>query len=143
MDENIIRNVALVSWVAGHFEGEGTVSIVRSGKRGYTRPIVTLTSTDRQVIDVIQDRWPGCVKTYQPKGNARPAHRWTLNVRPAIARFLWDMMPLLKTERVRRKAELVLEDIGARVQGARGEDYLAQCHERREQIRALNHRGVA
>lgn len=143
MNIAMINGLATLSWAAGTFEGEGTVTITRSGRRGYTRPLVMLTSTDPEMIDVFQKRWPGCVKHYQPKGNARIAHTWTLNVRPAIARFLWDISPFLKTDRVRQKAELVLADIGSRVQGAKGSHYLAECHERREVIRALNKRGGA
>lgn len=141
MEPATISGIATLSWAAGTFESEGTVTITRSGRRGYTRPLVMLTSTDLDMIGVFQKRWPGYIKRYQPKGNARIAHTWTLNVRPSIARFLWDISPFLKTDRVRQKADLVLADIGARVQGAKGEDYLAECHERREAIRVLNKRG--
>lgn len=143
MDAATINGIATLSWAAGTFESEGTVTITRCGRRGYTRPMVMLTSTDPEMINTFHDRWPGCVKQYRPKGNARLAHTWALNVRPSIARFLWDIMPFLKTERVRRKAQLVLDDIGARVQGAKGADYLRECHDRREAIRALNKRGEA
>lgn len=143
MTPEVISGIALLSWVAGTFESEGTVTITRSGKRGYTRPLVVLTSTDREMVDVFQRRWTGQIKVHRPnKPNARPAFVWTLNVRRNIARFLSDVAPFLRTERVRSKAALVMEDIGARVQGARGADYLAACHERREAIRRLNQRGT-
>lgn len=130
------------AWAAGMFEGEGTVTITRSGRRGYTRPLVVLTSTDRSVIDFFNERWPGCVKTYQPRGNARVAHVWTLNVRPAIRDFLLHLLPHLRTERVRTKALLVIEDVDARAQGARSPEYLTRCHERRERVAELNRRGA-
>ncbi len=139
--DKIERHIALLSWVAGIVEGEGTITITRSGIRGYTRPQVSITSTDPDILAPIQDRWPGALSTRQPPGRAKLAHTWTLNVRSSIARFLFDILPFLHTDRVRRKALLVLQDVGARVQGARGEDYMRQCHERREQIRALNKRG--
>ena len=141
MELRAIQSVSLLAWAAGTFEGEGTVTITRSGARGYTRPMVMLTSTDPEMVNVFNVRWPGRIYAHQPKGNSKVAHTWSLNVRPAIARFLWDISPFLKTDRVRRKAELVLEDIGARIQGAKGPGYLAECHERREEIRALNKRG--
>lgn len=135
--------IAKLSWAAGIFEGEGTVTITRSGKRGVTRPLVMLTSTDRSIIDELQSRWPGNIRTYTPKGNARMAHCWTLNVRSRIARFLFDIEPFIRTKRVRQKIWLVLEDIGARVQGRpKNPDYLVECHIRRERVRTLNKRGT-
>jgi hypothetical protein len=131
----------LPSWAAGFFEGEGTVTITRSGRRGYTRPLVCLTSTDREVIDLFQARWPGVVRTYQPKGNARIAHVWTLNVRPTIRAFLVELLPHLRTQRVQAKARLVIEDVDARVQGSRDPGYMVACHARREAVAALNKRG--
>lgn len=143
MESKIIAGVASLSWAAGTFEGEGTVTITRSGRRGYTRPLVMLTSTDQNMVSFFHSRWTGVMTSHLPKGNAKVAHTWTLNVRPSIARFLWDIMPFLKTDRVRRKAELVLDDIGARIQGARGPEYRSACHERREEIAKLNRRGAA
>lgn len=142
MESALIRNISLLSWVAGTFEGEGTVTITRSGARGYTRAMVMLTSTDAEMVQVFHKRWPGRISQRQLGGNAKLAYTWSLNVRPAIARFLSDIAPFLKTQRVQRKAELVLEDIGARIQGAKGADYLAECHARREEIRILNRRGA-
>lgn len=130
-------------WAAGLFEGEGTVTITRSGRRGYTRPLVQVTSTDPEVIEVFQTRWPGCIQVRQPGGNAREAQAWSLNVRPAIRTFLTDLLPHFRTSRVRLKAELVIEDVDARVQGSGAPGYLAACHERRERVAALNRRGVA
>lgn len=130
-----------LAWAAGLFEGEGTVTITRSGRRGYTRPLVCLTSTDREVVDFFHKRWPGVMRTFQPAGNARLAHVWTLNVRPSIHAFLTELSPYLRTERVRKKARLVVEDVEARRQGARSPDYLAACHERRQQVAELNRRG--
>lgn len=138
-----IDHVALLAWVAGIIEGEGTITITRSGRRGYTRPHVSVTSTEPEIIGVLQSRWPGKLTTRTPKGNARTAVTWRLDARSAIARFLWDVLPYLRTERRVRLAWLVLDDIGARQQGSRDDSYLAECHARRERARHLNKRGAA
>lgn len=52
MNDAEINGIAMLSWAAGAFEGEGTVTITKSGKRGYTRPAVMLTSTDREMVNV-------------------------------------------------------------------------------------------
>lgn len=140
---DIIRNVAHLSWVAGMFEGEGTITITRGGRKGYTRALVTLTSTDKNMVDIMHKRWPGNQRSWIPKGNAKRAFMWTLNARGAIARFLIDMNPFFRTERVRKKAEIVMCDIGARVQGTKVPGYIQDCHERRETIAILNKRGIA
>jgi hypothetical protein len=95
------------------------------------------------MIQRLHMRWPGCIRTFQPKGNAKLAHTWTLNARRSIARFIFDVVPFIRTERVRRKMWLVWDDIGARIQGPGSPGYLAACHTRREQIHALNRRGTS
>ena len=132
------------AWFAGLFEGEGTITITRSGRRGYTRPLVQLMMTDFDVVEMFAARWPGGVLwTMQPKGNARLALGWRLQSRPGIRHFLADLGPEFRTERVRIKAALLLEDIDARVQGIKDPAYLVACNERREKMRALNKRGAA
>lgn len=139
----LVRGVALLSWAAGLFEGEGTVSITNSGRRGYTRPLVALTSVDPETIAVLQSRWPGRVRAYQPKGNARVAMTWHLDARLPIIRFLSDIQPFVRRPAVREKIAIVIDDIAAREQGARRPGYLDDCRERRERIRVLNKRGTA
>jgi hypothetical protein len=130
-------------WLAGYFEGEGTISITSSGRRGYTRPWVCLTSTDLATVRLFDDRWPGYIRSWQPAVRARVAHTWHLTSRPRAREFLIDLWPHWQTERVRAKAALLLEDIDARVQGIKDPAYLVACRERRERMRALNLRGVA
>lgn len=138
-----------LDWAAGYFEGEGTIAITTSGPRkggqNYTRPLVVLTSTDKGAVDWFDARWPGIRSTRQPPGNARLAYIWTLNARAAIRVFLSDVAPNFRRERNRQRAALLIEDMDARRQGNRhdGGAYLAACHERRLQMRALNTRGAA
>lgn len=136
-----LAGMALVIWAAGIIEGEGTITITRSGR--YTRPLVSVTSTEPEIIAALQSRWPGTLRRFTPPGNAREATTWTLNARASIARFLWDILPYLRTERRRRLAWLVWDDIGAREQGARRPGYMDACQQRRERVRVLNRRGTA
>lgn len=137
------------AWAAGLFEGEGTISIGRFERRGrhYTRPVITLTMTDEWVINYFAQRWPGGhVGTYQPKkGNARLAYRWTLQSRNTIRKFLGDVRPEFRTQRVRDKAALLIEDMDARVQGrprdAGSEAYREACLDRYRRMKELNRRG--
>lgn len=134
------------AWAAGLFEGEGTLTIARypRGDLVYTRPVVTLTMTDRSVVDLFHGWWGGSVAGYQPKGNARYAWRWTINSRPPIGRFLDDLGPEFRTERVRAKAALLAEDLAERIQGCKNDEgYLGRCLERYQRMKDLNRRGAS
>ena len=130
-----------LSWAAGMFEGEGTLTISKTGY-GCTRPIVCLTNTDETIPHFFNDRWPGQLGWHQPKkGNARPALTWALNARTPIAIFLMDMAPYWKTPRVTEKARLLMADIDARRHAAKDNMYRADCHARKQQMAKLNRRG--
>lgn len=135
-----------IRWLAGHFEGEGTITIVRSRAKRYvyTRAVVCLTSTDAQVPPFFHERWGGSLSWKQPKGNARPALLWRIDTIPLVEGFLTEITPHLQTERVRQKAALVLLDVRERVQGKRGNElaaYRTQREERLRDVQALNQRG--
>lgn len=134
------------AWAAGHFEGEGTVTILSGGSKTISLPRVSLTSTDRAVIDYFQARWPGRLRTYIPKsknGCAREACQWILDTGDAIEGFLLDMLPDLKTDRVRTKADLLIEDVRARAEKRLTEAAREDKRQRMAKMRALNRRGTA
>lgn len=125
-----VPSEADLAWGAGLFEGEGTITLSGTGC-----PYVIVGNTDRQVIDFYQRHWPGCVKGHNPANvnqNARPAWDWRIGGWKALI-FLREMQPYFRTERVRAKAELVL-DAGTLAHAERGEHVV--------QIRTLNRRGL-
>lgn len=133
-------------WAAGHFEGEGTICMSRnSGKRKGTRCVVSLTSTDFEVIDFFNNRWPGSTRVFSPKsktGNAKPAKVWLLNSRERVERFLRDIDYYVKTARVRRKLELVLEDLEDKKPHSRDDAAYARSEQRKNLLHCLNRRGL-
>lgn len=135
-----------LAWAAGLFEGEGTVTINSGGREGYTRSFVTVTNTDRQVVDFFHARWGGCLqrvlKASPRSPNARDCYVWSLNGSAHIALFVTQVLPFIQTARVRRKMELVLEAHAAREQGSRDPDYKARCAEYMTRMRELNRRGI-
>jgi hypothetical protein len=130
-------------WAAGLFEGEGTVTLSRSGN--YVRPCVCLTSTDDAVIAFFNERWRGVVTVVHPKsknGIAKPAWRWALQDMEPVECFLRDIIPMLRTARVRQKAELVLADIFDRSKYERDTEAQNRSRERMAKVRDLNRRGA-
>lgn len=132
-------------WAAGLFEGEGTLSIMTTGTRPYTRPWVSVTSTDRAVVDFFHARWPGYVRGRTPRtatSLARKAYEWTLCSNDTVEGFLLDLRPFWRTARVRTKAALLLDEIRDRVRNPRSAAVKRRSATRLKTMRALNRRGL-
>lgn len=127
------------AWAAGLFEGEGTITMC-----GAARPRLTvmMTSTDPEIIEFFQVRWPGILRTYQPKGNAKLATSWTLASRDALEYFLRDIEFYVRSERVRSKLRLALEESADRFPARRGELIRARSAARKAEFLRLNRRGT-
>ncbi len=129
-------------WAAGHFEGEGTVSIVSNGARPFGRPVASLCSTDFSMVDVFQTHWPGHVQRVTHRsGRARDLYVWRINTLDGIECFLLDIKPFLKSERVRVKAALLLQDVRERAELLRTPQVQQRMRERHMKMRSLNKRG--
>lgn len=116
-----------LAWAAGVFEGEGTVMLSSSGhhdavtgeRMPYSRLVVVLASTDLEMVQFFQQRWPArVIRTYVPRTsrNARLAYEW----RPAMVnalQFLWDIEPFVRSRRVREKIALALKFQATRRRG--------------------------
>lgn len=141
------RNIgpAELAWAAGHFEGEGTISISAERRNGYARPLASLASTDREVIELFSAWWPTSIAGKKPRiptANARPVYRWEINSASKVRAFIDQIGQYLRTERCRAKFEIVSEftdKVLAPHEGKtkpRHPEYIAL-------IRRLNHRGSA
>lgn len=129
-------------WAAGHFEGEGTFSIMRAS-RGATVPLASLSSTDWSMVEFFHERWPGNLFEYRQRNvRARKLLTWRLYGLDKIEGFILDIRPFLRSERVRTKAALLLEDVRARAELRRDPKALREKAERHRRMRALNRRGV-
>lgn len=97
-----------LAWAAGMFEGEGSIRINIATKRSTGSLMVDMVNTDPEVIAFYQTRWPGHMRWVAGSGNRRDFYRWRIAATVA-ARFLNDIMPYLRTHRVREKALLALD----------------------------------
>jgi len=138
------RSESELAWMAGLFEGEGTITIVSSSSRNTTTPRVMLTMTDRQLIELIQSWFGGYVTQNKQKSpNHKVAFTWSAGSSLYVARFIKSVMPYLHSERVRQKAEIVLRDADGRVRGGDSSEYRDERRHNLAVIRELNVRGVA
>jgi len=105
---------AQLAYVAGFFDGEGTVGIARNrgrkkGQPPYYRPMATITSTDLHVLQLIQ-QWfsEGRLNVANDK-RAKPHYKDAFTLRfegPRAYRFLTIIKPYLVLKR--RQASLAI-----------------------------------
>lgn len=132
--------VAELAWAAGHFEGEGTCTVTRSGGH-HTSSFVDLTSTDREVIDFFQSRWSATsVRTVPANERHKAKYSWRLSGE-RMRNFLLDVQPYLVTEKRKKLFALAIEIYDARRRGSRDPNYPAMMNAYREQVAALNRKG--
>lgn len=131
------------SWAAGHFEGEGTISLSSQGKIGQPRCVISLASTDIEVIQFFQERWPGYFGKTKSKPQHKQAYVWRTNTQSNVLKFIKDIEFHLRTTRVRTKAALMVEELEDRLQHTeRDPERTKRSMIRAAKMRVLNQRGV-
>ena len=95
-----MKTDAELGFAAGLMEGEGTIRINAFTKRNKGALIVSCVNTNRELIDFLQDRWPGyCKPATGLSPRQRPAFVWTIACRRALA-FLEEIEPYVVSERM-------------------------------------------
>lgn len=126
------------------FEGEGTATITTSTNRCGNvsgRCVITLTSTDPEIIDFFAQRWPPSkIGHRHAKPHHKPAFVWTLEG-PRVLPFILDIRPFLRTTAERAKFDVVEEAQWLRRRGSREEWRRDRLAELTTQIRSMNRRG--
>jgi len=89
-----------LSYIAGFFDGEGTVYIYRGGL------FVSVSNTDLTVLDWLKESFGGSVVTHKPKPPRKTVYHWTVASRIG-ATFLYAIQPYVKMKGER--IELALE----------------------------------
>lgn len=109
MEETTTMTTEERAWAAGLFEGEGSIRINKATKRNLGHLVVSVTNTDREILDFFQARWPGHMKpTRGLRVDQREAWQWLTAANKAAA-FLCDLMPFFQTSRVIEKAKFALD----------------------------------
>lgn len=131
-----------LSWAAGVFEGEGTVTIGGGGKRKYTRIFVCVANTDFDLIAELNQIWPmkKIVHRPAPTVNAREYWIWRLDGLRSV-QFMEDIRPYVVTARVKEKMDLAIRAQASKRQGSRDLEYYKQQKDFMIQMRKLNLRG--
>lgn len=109
MKEELIATMEQTIYSAGLFDGEGTVTLLRTSKKHlYRFPIASLTSTTYEFITFLQNTFGGYIvnqKTY--KSHHKRAWIWTCSSNTALS-FLSQIFPYLKDPEKKRRTNLLL-----------------------------------
>lgn len=87
-----------IIYLAGLFDGEGSVSLNRYRRNGGNHRCILkihLSSTDRSVISWLQENFGGSVTIVGAINGHKELHRWSL-VSSAASDLLYDMLPYLR-----------------------------------------------
>jgi len=141
------------SYVAGLFDGEGSVYLVARKAQGrrshHFNPEMTLGNTDPELLEsLVETTGNGAIYLDRPGGpNHKPMYRWLLQPRQ-IRHVLWQMLPYLRAKK--RRAELMFEFFDLQRQADYGpvawENVPRHLIERiiavHDELKRLNHRGL-
>ena len=114
-------------------------------RKGYARPVASLVSTDKEIIDLFSAWWPTSIAGKKPRfptQNSRAVYRWEINSAVKVRAFIDQIGPFLRTERCRAKFALVGEFVDKILEPHTGKTK-QRFPEYVERIRRLNHRGAA
>ena len=89
-----LNKADLIRYMAGFWEGEGTVSILRSKRNSQLGLVVTLTNTKLPALQAAQQLWGGSIREKPVIGNRKLGYTWQTNGVNA-GHFLRDIFPCL------------------------------------------------
>ncbi len=98
------------AYAAGILDGEGSIVLTRIRKTRWPSPIVSVVSTDRELLEWLRDRWGGCIirkRTYA--AHHTQSYVWSLTDRRALD-FLRIIRPFLVINRKIARCDLLLND---------------------------------
>jgi hypothetical protein len=98
------------AYAAGILDGEGSISLVRVHKNRYPSPQVSVSSTDRELLEWLQARFGGSiVRKRIYKSSHSQSYDWKVTDRKAL-RVLERLYPFPVIERKIRRCDLLLAE---------------------------------
>ncbi len=136
------------AWMAGIFEGEGSIEIRKQTKQNWTSLTVAITSTDMELIEPFHEEFNGHINWYAMKGNRKQAYRWSIWSKNAKS-FLELLMPYFRVPRIIKKARLAIKFQSQKLNAnefrndpKKRKAYHGAQMEYYETMKALNKRGI-
>lgn len=120
------------AYVAGFFDGEGSIQITRPRKsKGFTLH-VSVAQSESTTLDWLCTLWGGSVSPHGRPGISV----WRIHT-AAAERFLTDIEPYLRIKRKQAQLAIAFQN-GKRIGKRLTPEYVAECEAVRQQLRALH-----
>ena len=99
-----------LAYIAGLFDGEGTVTLSRLHKNDRFRaPVVSVSSTSLSLLEYLKKHYGGYISTHKTyQSHHKPSFSWKLQRNSALA-FLTSIKPYVQEEEKQRRIDLILE----------------------------------
>lgn len=101
-----------VGWLAGIFDGEGSISLDRRGV--WRRPCLSVSSTDLEILESIRELLGGSItivrESRQRKPHWKQAYRWASNGSQKVLRILETIHPHLRCPKKRARAKHLIDN---------------------------------
>ncbi|ARK32008.1 LAGLIDADG family homing endonuclease [Halalkalibacter krulwichiae] len=104
-------SISEAAYLAGIIDGEGTITLTKMNKTGNRRPIISIASTDKELLDYIQNLIGGYIttkKNYKP-GTHKDSYVLTIKKKQAVFFLLEATLPFLRITPKKERAELILQ----------------------------------
>ena len=118
-------------WMAGVFDGEGSISIIRSKRQ--TTLVASVGNTERELVSPFKHRFGGTT-WIERRPPDKTMFMWKISARQASA-FLEEILPYLHSKRKRSIAVLAIEFQQIRKWGGGKSSHPPQLKAREERFR--------
>lgn len=146
-----------LKWMAGFFDGEGSVSIIKNRvtkNRKYLSYTLDaqVANTERDMVELFFTRFGGSIRLDNMKGRWKPCYKWHISATKAAV-FLEAILPFIRSPRNTKRINLALRFQKHQRRGlTRSNQFIKQEHPEKaeyrrqqewfwERIRELNVRG--
>ena len=99
------------SYIAGVIDGEGSITLTRMHENEHRRPVLTIASTDKELLIYIQSLTGGIItskRNYKP-GVHKDSYTLSIKNKVEVLATLQCIHPFLRIERKKRRALWILE----------------------------------
>ena len=95
------------AYLAGLVDSEGSVTLLNPGKNKYRVPVISMASTDKEIIDYIHGLFGGTTCGSKPRNGNKPQWCWRINQGSALS-LLENIIPFLQHTEKKRRTSLLL-----------------------------------
>lgn len=100
------------AWLAGYMDGDGSILLANSGKRSLRRPMLSICSTDIEILQhVILLVGGALIKQSRKTGNQRTAWSWRLRGTKRVASMLRAILSHMRCTAKITRAKIIVNEM--------------------------------